>query len=206
MIEHNHKQNSPEWLAARLTLPTASSASKLITSKGEPSKQLEKYAQSLAQEKYTGKPLGGWSGNSDTDYGHEHEEEAARYYSMIRDVEVRTIGFCTDDLGRYGASPDRGVDGGGLLELKCFPKTHMEAILYWQKHKKPQSSEIAQPHNQMLVCDEPWCDLLYYHPDLPKVIIRINRSADMDKALKLQINNVIARRDEICTQLQEIAA
>ncbi len=206
MIEHNHKQNSPKWFKARLSLPTASCAKKLITSKGQPSTQVDKYAQLLAQEKYTGKPVEGWSGNKDTSYGHEYEQEAALYYSMATNVGVFKMGFCTDDLGRYGASPDRGVEGGGLLEIKCFPKTHMESILYWHANKKPQSSEIAQPHNQMLVCDEPWCDLLYYHPDLPKIIIRINRSSDMDSALKLQINKVIAKRDDLVKKLQEIAA
>ena len=54
MIIVEHEQNSPEWFAARTGIVTASNLSKIITTKGEPSKSAKEYMYTLACERITG--------------------------------------------------------------------------------------------------------------------------------------------------------
>ena len=55
MIILDHEQGSPEWLAARLGKPSASSFSKLITKTGKPSSSADGYIDELIAERITGK-------------------------------------------------------------------------------------------------------------------------------------------------------
>lgn len=202
MIVHNHEQNSPEWFASRLAIPTASSASRLITSTGAASKSIDGYAEELAIELYTGAPANDWSGNQYTEFGHEMEAESAAWYSFERGVDLVETGFITDDLGRYGCSPDRLVGDDGTVELKNLPKKHIAALLYWAKNKRPPTDKLAQCHMQMLVTDRAWCDLVYYSNTLPRLVCRIERDAKMDDALKEQITVCLQKRDDIVKTLE----
>jgi len=207
MIVHDHDQNSPEWFASRLGLPTASSASKLITSAGAPSKSMEGYAEKLGADLFAGKDIESWEGNAFTERGHEIEAEARSWLSFDRDIEITECGFCTDVLSRYGCSPDGRIEAdNGLAEIKCLPRQHMKALLYWHTKKKPPTDYLAQVHMQMLVMNADYCLLCYYHPDLPKAIIRIERDSKMDDALKTQITACIQHRDSVLSTLKEIAA
>ena len=89
--------------------------SKLITSKGKPSKSLSEYALTLAGAVYAGKDLDSWQGNKHTDRGTELEDPARRLYEFSRAVVVDEVGFITDDAKTYGCSPDGliGEDGIG---------------------------------------------------------------------------------------------
>jgi len=200
------EQNSDEWMQARLGIPTASSASKLITSKGEPTtgKGLTDYAKTLAADKFAGKQIDHWQGNEYTDRGHEVEAEALSWYTLEHNVDLTQIGFCTDDNGSYGASPDALVGDDGLVEIKCLPKGHMDAILYWAKNKRPPTPYLAQVHMQLLVTDRNYCDLTYYHRDLPKIIMRVERDKAMDEALLAQIEQCTNLRNEFFNELTKL--
>lgn len=204
---HDHEQNTPEWHAARLAIPTASSASKLITSAGAPSKSMQAYAEKLAADKFAGKDIDGWEGNQYTERGHEIEAEARSWLAFERNIDIQEVGFCTVDDGSYGASPDGIIDDGkGLVEIKCLPKLHMKALLHWHTKKTPPTDYLAQIHMQMLVTGAQYCLLTYYHPDLPKAVIEIERSPAMDAALISQIRACIERRDSTLEALNELAA
>ena len=56
MKTHDVEQGSKEWHELRSGMPTASGFSKILTSKGDPSKSMEGYANSLAAEQFSGKP------------------------------------------------------------------------------------------------------------------------------------------------------
>ena len=205
MIIHAHEQNTNEWFAARLGLPTASSASKLITSTGVMSKSLGGYAEKLAADKFAGKDIDAWEGNAYTERGHEIEAEARSWLAFERDIEITDVGFCTDNKNQYGASPDGLIEeDNGLVEIKCLPKNHMKALLYWHTKKKPPPDYLQQVHMQMFVTDSDYCLLTYYHPDLPKAVIRIEREYRFDIELEKQISVCIERRDEVLEILQEL--
>ncbi len=76
MKKHDVEQGSEEWYALRAGKPTASEFSKLITSKGEPSKSAATYAITLAIEAYAGGPVDAWEGNAHTERGKNLEAEA----------------------------------------------------------------------------------------------------------------------------------
>ena len=204
MIIHDVSQNSPEWLALRAAIPTASEASKLITSTGEPSKSMQDYAEALAGNMYAGKDLSAWEGNSYTERGHEIEDHARAAYELQNSVDVVKVGFVTDDLKQWGCSPDGLIGDDGLLELKCLPKRHIKTLLYFKKHGKPPTEYIPQCQMQLFVTGRTWNDLFFYHDDLPSLRIRITPDSKLFTALESQLKAVIAERNLIYKALKEL--
>lgn len=206
MIIHDHEQGTHEWFAARLGKPTGSKASSMITSAGaspEP-KTLRKYADKLAADKFAGEDTDGWLGNTFTAKGHEVEPMARAWYAFQRDTDVREVGFCTDDLMRYGASPDGLVGDEGAVEFKCLPKEHVASLLYIERHGRAPTSYVAQCHMEMLVCEREWTDLVFFHETLPKKVFRVARNEKFLATLRNQIALCIERRDETLSILRNI--
>lgn len=202
MIVHNCEQGSPEWFAIRAGKPSASCFDKLITSTGEVSKSLQGYAITLAGEKYAGKPLDAWEGNSYTERGKLLELEARTAYTFLHDAPVEQVGFVTDDNKEYGCSPDGLVETDGLVEFKCLKaENHIKALLYYGKHKKCQPDYVQQTQGQIMICNREWCDLMFYHPDLPKLVIRQHRNDALQVPLAVAIAEVIIERDRIYDEI-----
>ena len=122
MKVHTVTQGTPEWLALRAGIPTASCFDQILTPKGKVSTQAERYMHQLLAERIMGHPVEqvvtSWM-----DRGTQLEAEAVNYYEGIREVDTTRIGFLTNDAGTIGASPDRFVGEDGLLEIKV-PKEH----------------------------------------------------------------------------------
>lgn len=201
MIALELEQYSPGWWAVRLGLPTASRFKDLLTATGAPSKSTQAYAEYLAGCLYAGKDIDEWQGNQYTDRGTELEQEARLAYAMSGG-EVQEIGFCTDADGRYGASPDGLVGDDGVLEIKCLPRKHISMLLYWDKHKKVPPEFRAQVQGQLLVTGRNWCDLMFYHPDLPQKIIRVEPDQEYQEKLIKQIYACLDERDRISAVLE----
>jgi len=191
---HDIDQNTPEWEILRSGMPTASEASKLVTSTCAPSKSMSEYAQKLAGDLYAGHPIDAWEGNKFTDRGHEIEDQARMAYAL-RGGDVQQVGFITDDLERWGCSPDSLVDDDGMLEIKCLPRQHIKALLYFKKHGKAPTEYAAQPQMQMFVAERKWCDLFFFHPDLPSLTIRMTPDPAIVAGLKSQLLACIAERN-----------
>ena len=205
MRVHNVEQRSPEWYAARCGIPTASEFSSLITSKGEPSKTLPRYAKTLAAEKFSGRPLDVWEGNQWTDRGKELEAEAIRLYEFASDYTVTPVGFVTTDDGLAGCSPDGFVGSDGLVEVKCLKaENHIEAVLYFQKNGRCPPDYVQQTQGQIWVCECQWCDLIFFHPVLPLLVIRQTPDDAIRTALITGVKNVINERDAIIAALHDL--
>lgn len=203
MIIHDVAQRSPEWYTLRAGLPTASEFSKIVTSKGEPSKSAATYAITLAAELFAGKPLETWEGNAWTDRGRELELAALALYEFVTGAIVEPVGFVTTDDGMAGCSPDGFVGDDGLVEVKCLKgENHVKAILYFQKNGQCPPDYVQQAQGQMLVCARPWCDLVFYHPELPPLTIRQERNTDLQAAIMTQIPLLIAERDVVVAALR----
>jgi len=198
MIIHGMDQGSIDWTEIRRGIPTASEFKKLVTSTGAPSKSMREYAMVLAADLYADKALDRFEGNQYTERGILLESDAKTTYEFMRDMEVGTVGFVTDDAGLYGCSPDGLVDDNGLVEFKCqIAKKHVETLLYYRKHEKCPTDFVAQTQGQMYICEREWCDLVFYHPDLPMLIIRQTPDKKVVDTLKDQLAAVIIERDEI---------
>ena len=199
MRNHDVEQGTDEWHALRAGIPTASEFSKLVTSKGEPSKSIGPYSITLAGEKFSGKPLDAWEGNQWSERGKEHEEAAISLYEMLYDYDVKRLGFVTTNDGTMGCSPDGVVEGQNSgVEVKCLKaEQHIKAILYYNKNGTMPTDYVQQTQGQMMICEWDWCDLVFYHPDLPILVIRTMPDRAIQAALVRQIDIVGVMRDEV---------
>ena len=198
-------QGSQEWLNLRAGLPTGSNAKKLVSSTGQLSKSLTEYAVELAGDMFAGEPLDSFDGNAWTDRGTELEDSARSMYELINDCEVVEIGFITDDDIKFGASPDGLINDDGMVEFKCLKATnHIKAIMYHKKNHKAPTDYISQVQMQLFVTGRKWCDLMFFHPSLPELIIRIEPDLSFHEVLKHQLEAVIIERDNIIKLLKEV--
>ena len=106
MIIHDCKQGTDAWFALRVGIPTGSNASKLVTGTGKASTSMAEYAQSLAADKYAGKPVDAWEGNGYTQRGTELEPDASSTYEFTKGVDIQEVGFITGDEEQFGVSPN----------------------------------------------------------------------------------------------------
>lgn len=197
---HNVEQGSSEWLLVRLGIPTASEFDKIITPTGKASTQCEGYSERLLAEYLLGYPVETFGGNSWTDRGKELEPHAVRFYEGHIEIETVPVGFCTDDAKTMGASPDRLVGDEGLLEIKCpAPQTHVHYLLTGEIDK----GYYPQVQGQLLVTGRKWVDWLSYHPEMPPVIIRVERDEEylniMAKLLAEFTEKLEKKREKLIT-------
>ena len=204
---HDVEQRSEEWYGLRAGMPTASEFSKIVTSKGEPSKSAATYALTLAAEKFAGRPVDAWEGSVWTDRGRELETRAIELYEFTRDVDITPIGFVTTDDDIMGCSPDGFVGDDGLAEVKCLKaENHIKAILYHQKTGRSPTDYVQQAQGQMMICGRAWCDIVFYHPVLPLLVIRMTPDRDVQGGLASGIPTLCAERDTVLAALRQQAA
>lgn len=194
MILHNVKQGSEEWRRLRMGVPTASEFDRILTPTGKRSESAEPYMYDLLAELMMGRPLDApsfpWMQR-----GHDLEADAALWYELQKDVITRVVGFCTTDDGLIGASPDRLVGEGGQLEVKCpKPETHVRYLLF--PHKGVDAKYRVQIMGQLYVTGRQWCDVVSYHPELPSVIVRVERDEEY-------IGKLAEALKEFCVRLAE---
>lgn len=198
----NCEQGSEEWFSARCGIPSASNFDKIVTLKGEPSKQREKYLFTLAAERISGKKEETYS-NFAMQRGIELEDEARKYYEMDKNVEIEQVGFCLSDDGTYGCSPDGLVypeDGHGLVEIKC-PLAHTH-IGYLIDGKMP-STYFQQVQGQILVTGADWCDFISYYPGVKPFLIRVKKDEVFIKKLENELKLFTKELNEIVKKIGE---
>ena len=169
---HNFEQGSKEWHAARLGIPTASAFEKIITPGGVASKSADDYANKLIAEIMSGESSETFDGNKWTQRGKELEPDAILYYEQLRNVTVQKVGFITDDARTMGCSPDGLIGDDGMLEIKILsPQNHVAQML------KPSADREHYPQimGQLFVAKRKWVDIMAYHPQMPAVIVRVER-------------------------------
>jgi len=195
----NCEQYSPEWWAARLSKPTSSQYSKIVTSKGEPSKQRTAYMYELAAERLTG-------AQEDTfisiamQKGTEREGLSRKVYEMENEIEVVQCGFCLSDCGRWGASPDGLIGDAGLVELKNpLGKTQVERLLMLEP--KLPTAYVQQVQGQLFATEREWCDFVSYVPGLPLFILRVERDLAFLGCLERELVEFCEELDEICAKI-----
>ena len=192
------EQGGLEWMLARLGMPTASQADRLLTPKTrKPSGGRPRYRAELLAEWLLGQPLE-WGSSSWMTRGTDMEAEARRYYELQGDVEVEQVGFITRDDGLCGGSPDGLVYSDGILEVKCpNALTHVQYML------GEDPDYIGQTNFLMDLTDRAWCDVISYNPDLPPVIYRVKRDEAYIKAFVPVLDEFIGVLSEQKERLAE---
>ncbi len=188
-ILHFCAQYSGEYDALKLGLPTSSTFDKLFTKpskkfpKGQESTQWTALAHHLIAERLLGRKVESFT-SYHMERGLEMEPEAVAWYEWDTGVETALIGFITTDDGKVGCSPDRLVGESGLLEIKCpTPSGQVKYLL---------SPEAAHEHwpqlqGQLLVSGRDWVDLLAWHRELPRIVVRVERDEEYIEKLDWQL-------------------
>jgi putative phage-type endonuclease len=201
MIVADVIQGSPEWLAARVGIPTASGFDKIITTKGEPSKQALKYMYQLAAERITGVKEETYQ-NAAMQRGIEMESEAREMYEFITGNEVAITGVCYSNKKKlYGASPDGLVGNDGALEIKC--PTSAVHIGYLLDGNLPVEY-FQQTQGQLFVTGRKWVDFFSYYPGIKPLIVRVLPDVKFLKALMVELEIFVKELDEITERIRKI--
>lgn len=182
------KQNTPEWHRARLGIPTASNFDRIVTpAKLERSTQAKSYRYELLSEWLTGIPHGADAPTQFMQRGTMLEPQAASWYEMTRGVDVREVGFVQRDDGLVGCSPDRLVGEDGGLEIKCpAASTHVRYLV------EGLTGYTAQVQGSLWISGRKWWDLLAFNPDLPPIVVRIERDERYIAALAQAVDEFVA--------------
>jgi len=195
------EQYSEQWWQARLGIPTASCFKDIITSQGKKASAFDRYANTLVAERLMGHPPESFESEW-MKRGTELEPQAREFYQFARDVDVEEVGLCLLDSGRAGASPD-GLTPDGGLEIKCpAPHTHVE---YLTKGKLP-AAYVPQVQGQMWICERDRWDFLSFHPEMPPLLITVDRDEKFISTLSTLIDEMHDRIEQAVESIQRNAA
>ena len=185
-IDQN-EQGSPEWLAARLGIPSASMFAKLVTTKGIWSASADAYINQLVAERLTGEREEVFQSHHML-RGTELEPDARDLYSLMSDAEVTEVGFCLHDTLSAGCSPVGLIGEDGGLEIKCpAPSTHVE---YLRGGVLP-SKYKQQVMGCLWITGREWWDFVSYHPTMKPLIVRVERDEEYIAALEKCVTKAV---------------
>lgn len=181
------EQGSPEWLQARLGVPSASSYAKLITTTGRSSAQADAYINQLVAERLTGEPTF-FQVTDPMQRGMDLEPLARNAYEMETGNLVIQVGFLMHDTLQAGASPDGLIGENGGLEIKCpSGHTHVE---YLRDSVLP-TKYFQQVQGCLWISGRDWWDFMSYHPRMEPLIVRVFRDEQFIKALECAVIDAV---------------
>lgn len=182
-------QGTPQWRALRRGRPTASHLSEVITAaKGDYSASAPKYmAELLAQCFETDvDPDRDEFSTFWTRRGQELEPLARSELATILGREAHQVGFCIQENGIFGCSPDvlfktgDAYDDGG--ELKCpAPAQHVK----WVMDGGLPLEHKAQVHGSMVITSIPRWNFLSYCPGMQPFHVQVTWDDFTDKLAAL---------------------
>lgn len=179
-----HEQGSPEWLQERIGLITASKVDKLITPSGKASTSAKGYIDEIVSEMLMGRAEETFQSAAML-RGKELEPEARAWVELQQDYDVQQVGLGIIDDLRAGASPDGLIGDDGGLEIKCpTPKIHTS---YLREGKMPDAY-IPQVQMNIWLWSRDWWDFCSYHPEMPKLLVRVERDQKFIAAMVTEIN------------------
>lgn len=195
MIICESEQGTAEWLQERCGLPTSSNFDKIVTSKGDRSASRLKYIYQLVGERISGQPVPMYN-NYAMQRGTELEPEARAYYELLSDNVVQEVGFCMEDGGRWGGSPDGLIGDDGGLEIKC-PEIHTH-VGYLLANKLP-TTYYQQVQGNLFVTGRKWWDFISYYPGIKPLIVRVLPDTVFHEILHEELV-LISKEIELTTQ------
>ncbi len=192
-------QGSEEWFKIKCGIPSASEFDKIVTIKGEPSKQREKYLLQLAGERVSKIPEETYT-NGIMEKAKLCEDEARKYYEFAKRVKVSQVGFILQEKPGYGCSPDGMVGKPGLFETKCpLRSTHVKYLL---TPTLLVTDYFQQCQGQLLVTGRDWVDLMSYSPGIKPLIIRVKRDNGFLGKLRKELGLFCAELDRVVRKIK----
>ena len=184
------EQGSPEWVAARLGIPTASAFDRIVTPKTrKPSAAAFGYMCDCLAETMLDAPLDAAS-SAWMQRGSEIEAEACAWYAMIHNCDVRRVGFVLRDDNCVGCSPDGLVGDDGAIEIKVpGAKKH---VAYMLRGEALSQDHYCQVQGGLWITGRKWWDLVSYNPVMEPVVIRVARDPEFIEALAGCVDRFVA--------------
>lgn len=203
-----HPQGSPEWLAARIGLVTASRVSDIVArTKTGASASRAAYLAELVAERLTGVSAAPNFQSDDMRRGNELEPDARFAYECKTGNVVSECGLVLHESLKAGASPDGLVGDEGLLEIKC-PRTHTH--IEYLEAGKPPAKYVPQMAWQLICTGRCWVDFASYDPRMPErlqlFVVRYEPAAEYLRELEAEVAAFIAEVDNKVSSLERIAA
>lgn len=210
MIFIDCQQGTPEWLAARIGVITASrfkdACDTLKT--GKPSQKSSDYEYEIAGETVKGKQVGDTFVNYAMRRGTELEPAARREYEKRTGLFALEAGIVLTDDSRFGYSTDGFVDDDGLIEIKC-PLNERKKIEMWETGDI--SEYMHQIQGGMWITGRKWCDFIMFDPDYDVVeknlyIKRVKRDEAFIATMEEQLIAFMRRVDVHVEFMRKVAA
>lgn len=177
------EQGTPEWLAARAGIPTASEFHTVMAvgKQGGKSVTRKAYLNKLVGEILTGEPMANYV-SADMERGKLMEDEARDLYAFMTDEDPLRVGFIRN--GDKGASPDSLIGASGGLEIKsAAAHIQVERLIA----DELPSEHRAQVQGSLWVAEREWWDFASYCPKLPLFVKRIYRDEEYIKKLAKEV-------------------
>jgi putative phage-type endonuclease len=202
IIIDSFDQRSTEWMIARAGSVGGSGISKIITTKGEISKQRDEYLHQLAAERFTGRPEDGGYLSRHMVNGQEREDASRALFEMIYGVDVRQVGIVyKDEFKMCHYSPDGLVDEkNAILEMKNpMMKTHVK---YLHDGKLP-TEYLLQVQMGLYVTERPLCYFMSNSEGLPPFILEVKRDEIMIAKIEKAIADFYV---DLCGMVEQLKA
>lgn len=184
---HDCVQGEGDWALVRAGKVTASDADNILTPefKARTGDTPKRYLYQKIAERLRKGPVVQFS-TYETEFGQMLEDEARAWFHFNHEHEMKTVGFCEQDDGTCGCSPDALLDEDGGLELKCPQSTNH--VKYLVEGILPKDYAV-QVHFSMYVTGRAWWYFVSYHrPPFPKFVLKVQR----DEAICAKIHETVA--------------
>ena len=199
------EQGSPEWLQLRLGCVSASTiADVMAKGKSGESATRQKLKLRLAAERLTGQVQESFSSPA-MDWGREQEQFAAMAFEAERGVFLDKTGWHPHPTIQWlGCSPDRLIDGDGLVEIKCPNSSTMVA---WMADDKVPTEYIKQIQCQLWITARAEAFFCAYDPRLPKRkqlwIKEVERDVNLIKTMEAEVITFLSEVDQLVKSLEQ---
>lgn len=198
------EQGTPEWLALRLGIATASELDCLLVSgKGEAGFGVAAftYMDQLIGERITEEAAELPFQTRATVRGHELEQVARGLYEDREGVQTSQVGIILNH--GIGYSPDALVSDQGLTEIKTkLPKFQVGVILSGEVPKE----HIPQCQGGLWASEREWVDFISYWPGMPLFVKRMYRDEVMIRKIAERVKTFYEILDERMNKVLGIAA
>lgn len=190
-------QGTPEWLASRAGVATASCFAAIMATGrgGAESADRRNYRSRLVVERLTSKPVQTFQ-SAAMKQGTEREPFARMAYETHTGNIVREVGLCMHDTLTAGASPDGLIAEDGGLEIKCPELSNHLAYL---QIKTEPAEYTWQIQGAMWITGRAWWDFASYNPDFPErlqlVVRRVERDDAAIKKLAAEVERFLSEVD-----------
>lgn len=198
MILLNLTQGTPEWVAARVGVISASMAAKALDTlkSGAPSAVAVDYCARIAHEILCGESCDTTFVNDAMRRGTNLEGDGRMEYEARTGRVVLESGFAMSDCRRFGYSTDGLVESDGLIEIKC-PASPTKVQAMWATGDV--SEYVHQIQMGLWITERRWCDFVMYDPRLAAIgrdlyVKRIERD---EAFIEKMVKGLYAVRDRV---------